>query len=161
MILIDIKDKKDNEKEESYFDSILAIFEKQLRQKKTESKNKDNNPNIYEKNIINNIFNLIDTGLQSNFNKFKKVIKSFNDKLISKSKESHETTNSKPRDNINLRKFLYHNIHYVKLPLELKKKFKPLKKMKSLKDNISQKLSMEKQLIVMKKTNNRGMIRNL
>ena len=72
------------------------------------------------------------------------MIKSFNDKLISKSKESHETTNSKPRDNINLRKFLYHNIHYVKLPLELKKKFKPLKKMKSLKDNISQKLSMEK-----------------
>ena len=143
-ILYNSEDKKDNEKEESYFDSILAIFEKQLRQKKTESKNKDNNPNIYEKNIINNIFNLIDTGLQSNFNKFKKVIKSFNDKLISKSKESHETTNSKPRDNINLRKFLYHNIHYVKLPLELKKKFKPLKKMKSLKDNISQKLSMEK-----------------
>ena len=143
-ILYNSEDKKDNEKEESYFESILAIFEKRLKQKKDESKNKENNPNIYEKNIINNIFNLIDTGLQSNFNKFKKVVKSFNDKLISKSKESHETTTSKPRDNINLRKFLYHNIHSVKFSHELKKKFKPLKKLKSLKDNISQKLSIEK-----------------
>ena len=159
-ILYNSEDKKDNEKEESYFDSILAIFEKRLKAKKDESKIKENNPNIYEKNIINNIFNLIDTGLQSNFNKFKKVVKSFNDKLISKSKESHETTTSKPRDNINLRKFLYHNIHTVKFSHELKKKFKPLKKMKSLKDNISQKLSIEKRNMQKKgdKSNNKGLI---
>ena len=159
-ILYNSEDKKDNEKEESYFDSILAIFEKRLKTKKDESKIKENNPNIYEKNIINNIFNLIDTGLQSNFNKFKKVVKAFNDKLISKSKESHETTTSKPRDNINLRKFLYHNIHTVKFSHELKKKFKPLKKTKSLKDNISQKLSIEKRNMQKKgdKSNNKGLI---
>ena len=58
-----------------------------MKQKKEELKNsKENNPNIFEKNIINNIFNLIDTGLESNFSKFKKEVKAFNDELISKSK---------------------------------------------------------------------------
>ena len=144
-ILYNSEDKKDSEKEEIYFENILALFEKRLKQKKEELKNsKENNPNIFEKNIINNIFNLIDTGLESNFSKFKKEVKAFNDELISKSKESHETTTSKPRDNINLRKFLYHNIHKAELSKEVKKKFKPLKKSKSLIDNISQKLSMDK-----------------
>ena len=143
-ILYNSEDKKDSEKEEIYFENILALFEKRLKQKKDELKTKDSSPNIFEKNIINNIFNLIDTGLESNFSKFKKEVKSFNDKLISKSKESHETTTSKPRDNINLRKFLYNNIHSLKLPTEVKKKFKPLKKLRSIKDNFSQKLSMEK-----------------
>ena len=143
-ILYNSEDKKDSEKEEIYFENILALFEKRLKQKKDELKTKDSSPNIFEKNIINNIFNLIDTGLESNFIKFKKEVKSFNDKLISKSKESHETTTSKPRDNINLRKFLYNNIHSLKLPTEVKKKFKPLKKLRSIKDNFSQKLSMEK-----------------
>ena len=142
-ILYNSEDKKDSEKEEIYFENILALFEKRLKQKRDEL-NKDSSPNIFEKNIINNIFNLIDTGLESNFSKFKKEVKAFNDKLISKSKESHETTVSKPRDNINLRKFLYNNIHTLKLPTEVKKKFKPLKKLRSLKDNFSQKLSMEK-----------------
>ena len=142
-ILYNSEDKKDSEKEEIYFENILALFEKRLKQKRDEL-TKDSSPNIFEKNIINNIFNLIDTGLESNFSKFKKEVKSFNDKLISKSKESHETTVSKPRDNINLRKFLYNNIHTLKLPTEVKKKFKPLKKLRSLKDNFSQKLSIEK-----------------
>ena len=159
-ILYNSEDKKDSEKEEIYFENILALFEKRLKQKKDELKNKDSSPNIFEKNIINNIFNLIDTGLESNFSKFKKEVKSFNDKLISKSKESHETTTSKPRDNINLRKFLYNNIHSLKLPMELKKKFKPLKKIRSLKDNISQKLSMEKRNQNLKKgeKSNKGLI---
>ena len=159
-ILYNSEDKKDSEKEEIYFENILALFEKRLKQKKDELKNKDNSPNIFEKNIINNIFNLIDTGLESNFSKFKKEVKSFNDKLISKSKESHETTTSKPRDNINLRKFLYNNVHSLKLPTDVKKKFKPLKKIKSLKDNLSQKLSMEKKNMQNKKgeKGNKGLI---
>ena len=70
-ILYNSEDKKDSEKEEIYFENILALFEKRLKQKKDELKNKDSSPNIFEKNIINNIFNLIDTGLESNFNKFK------------------------------------------------------------------------------------------
>ena len=158
-ILYNSEDKKDSEKEEVYFENILALFEKRLKQKRDEI-NKDNNPNIFEKNIINNIFNLIDTGLESNFTKFKKEVKVFNDKLITKAKESHETTTSKPRDNINLRRFLYHNIHSLKLPTEVKKKFKPLKKMKSLKDNLSQKLSIEKRNIQNKKgeKGNKGLI---
>ena len=119
----------------------MALFEKRLKQKKDESKNKDANPNIYEKNIVNDVFNLIDEGLDSNYNKFKKEIKSVNDKLISKSKESHETTTSKPRDNINLRKFLDHTIHSLKLPYEVKAKFKPPVKNNKIKDNISQKIS--------------------
>ena len=160
-ILYNSEDKKDSEKEEIYFDNILALFEKRLKQKKDESKIKDNSPNIFEKNIINNIFNLIDQGLDSNYNKFKKELKSFNDKLISKSKESHETTSSKPRENINLRKFLYHNIHNMKLPLEIKKKFKPVRKMKSLKDNFSQKRSVEKRNMQKKgEKGNKGLINN-
>ena len=159
-ILYNSEDKKDSEKEEVYFENILALFEKRLNQKKKDELNKDNTPNIFEKNIINNIFNLIDTGLESNFTKFKKEVKAFNDKLISKAKESHETTTSKPRDNINLRRFLYHNIHSLKLPTEVKKKFKPLKKMKSLKDNLSQKLSIEKRNMQNKKgeKGNKGLI---
>ena len=162
-ILYNSEDKKDSEKEEIYFENILALFEKRLKQKKDELKNKENNPNIFEKNIINNIFNLIDTGLESNFNKFKKEVKAFNDKLIAKSKESHETTTSKPRDNINLRKFLYHNIHYLKLPTDIKKKFKPIRKIKSLKDNLSQKVSIEKRNMQNLKTGekgNKGLINN-
>ena len=140
-ILYSSEDKKDSEKEEIYFENILALFEKRLKQKKDEAKNKDSNPNIYEKNIVNDVFNLIDEGLDSNYNKFKKEIKSVNDKLISKSKESHETTTSKPRDNINLRRFLFHNIHCLKTPFEVRKKFKPIIKNNKIKDNISQKLS--------------------
>jgi len=140
-ILYSSEDKKDSEKEEIYFENILALFEKRLKQKKDEAKNKDSNPNIFEKNIVNDVFNLIDEGLDSNYNRFKKEVKSVNDKLITKSKESHETTTSKPRDNINLRRFLFHNIHCLKTPFEVRKKFKPIIKNNKIKDNISQKLS--------------------
>ena len=140
-ILYSSEDKKDSEKEEIYFENILALFEKRLKQKKDEAKNKDNNPNIFEKNIVNDVFNLIDEGLDSDYNKFKKEVKAVNDKLISKSKESHETTTSKPRDNINLRRFLYHNIHSRVLPYEVKQKFKPSNKNNKTKDNVSQKVS--------------------
>ena len=140
-ILYSSEDKKDSEKEEIYFENILALFEKRLKQKKDEAKNKESNPNIFEKNIVNDVFNLIDEGLDSNYNRFKKEVKSVNDKLISKSKESHETTTSKPRDNINLRRFLTHNIHSLKLPFEVKKRFKPVIKNNKNKDNISQKIS--------------------
>ena len=141
-ILYSSEDKKDSEKEEIYFENILALFEKRLKQKKDESKNKENNPNIFEKNIVNDVFNIIDKGLDSNYLRFKKEVKLVNDKLVSKSKESHETTTSKPRDNINLRRFLYHNIHSLKLPIEVKKKFKPSIKNNKLKDNLSQKISV-------------------
>ena len=146
------EDKKESEKEEQYLENILGLFEKRLKQKKDEAKNKDNNPNIFEKNIVNDIFNLIDEGLDSNYNKFKKEVKSVNDKLISKSKESHESTTNKPRDNINLRRFLYHNVHSLKLPYEVKKKYKPIVKNK-IKDNISQKINegMKKNMANMKK----------
>ena len=58
------------------------------------------------------MFNLIDNGLDSNFINFSKEVKTINDKLISKAKEIHETTTSKPRENINLRKFLFHKIYH-------------------------------------------------
>ena len=161
-IMYSSEDKKDSEKEEIYFENILALFEKRLKQKKDESKNKDANPNIYEKNIVNDVFNLIDEGLDSNYSKFKKEVKSVNDKLISKSKESHETTTSKPRDNINLRKFLDHTIHSLKLPYEVKAKFKPPVKNNKIKDNLSQKISagMKRNMPNMKKgeKNKQGMI---
>jgi len=79
--------------------------------------------NISEKNIINNLFNLIDNGLDSNFENFSFEVKTLNDKLISKAKETHETTTSKPRDNINLRKFLQPKIHYIELKEEIPKKY--------------------------------------
>ena len=117
-ILYNSEDKKENEREEQYLDGILALFEKRLKQKKDNKyeENKDNfQVNISEKNIINNVFNLIDIGLDSNFLIFSKEVKTINDKLISKAKEIHETTTSKPRENINLRKFLYHKIYHKTL----------------------------------------------
>ena len=155
-ILYSSEDKKDSEKEEIYFENILALFEKRLKQKKEEVKNKENNPNIYEKNIVNDIFNLIDEGLDSDYNKFKKEVKAVNDKLISKSKESHETTTSKPRDNINLRRFLFHNVHYIKMSYEMKKKFKPVIKSNKIKDNNSQKASMGKRNMPNMKKGDKG-----
>ena len=144
-ILYSSEDKKDiDREEEGVLENILGIFEKRLKQKKDEAKNKDSNPNIYEKNIVNDIFNLIDEGLDSNFNKFKKEVKSVNDKLVSKSKELHETNPSiKLRENINLRRFLYHNVHSIKISTQVKKKFKPAQKNNKIKDNISQKVSVE------------------
>ena len=133
-ILYSREDKKDSKKEEEYFENILALFEKRLKQKKDKFKYKDNNENkendenISEKNILNNLSKIIDLGLDSNNSNFSKNVKIMNDKLISKSKESHETTTSKPRDNISLRRFLYHNIYSLKLPFEVKKKFKPIVK---------------------------------
>ena len=142
-ILYSSEDKKDSEKEEVYFENILALFEKRLRQKKDDSKNSKNketiNNGIFEKNIVNNIFNLIDEGLDSNYSRFKKEVKAVNDKLISKSKESHETTSSKPRDNIDLRRFLDHKIYSLKMPYKVKNKFN-YKKNKT-KDNLSQNTS--------------------
>ncbi len=117
-ILYNSEDKKENEREEQYLDGILALFEKRLKQKKDNKyeENKENfQVNISEKNIINNVFNLIDNGLDSNFLIFSKEVKTINDKLISKAKEIHETTTSKPRENINLRKFLYHKIYHKTL----------------------------------------------
>ena len=140
-ILYSSEDKKDSEKEESYFDNILSLFEKRLKQKKDESANKDNNSNISEKNILNHLSNIIDIGLDSNYSNFRKNVKLINDRLISKSKESHDSPASKPKDNISLRRFLYHNIYYLKLPNDTKKKFKPTAKSNKSKDNISQKTS--------------------
>ena len=122
-ILYNSEDKKENDREEQYLDGILALFEKRLKQKKENKydENKENfQVNISEKNIINNVFNLIDNGLDSNFINFSKEVKTINDKLISKAKEIHETTTSKPRENINLRKFLFHKIYH-----------KPIKKISS------------------------------
>ena len=142
-ILYSSEDKKDNgEVYVEYFEYILALFEKRLKQKKDEAKNKDSNPNIFEKNLINDIFNLIDEGLDSNYNKFKKEVKSVNDKLIAKSKETHDVTTTKTRDNISLRRFLYHNVHSLTLYTQVKKKFKPIIKNNEIKDNMSQKISV-------------------
>ena len=79
------------------------------------SDDKDSNIDISEKNIINNLFNLIDNGLSSPFEKFASEVKNFNDKLILKAKETHDSKGSKPRDLINLRRFLEPKIKYIDL----------------------------------------------
>ena len=98
------------EKESNYLSDILGIFEKRYKAKKEEKIEKKD---ISEKNIINNIFNLIDIGLDSNFALFSKQIKIINDKLIAKTKEIHDSTTNLPRDNINLRRFLNHKITFL------------------------------------------------
>ena len=108
-ILYSSDDQKD-EKENSYLVDILALFEKRYKVKKEDVKSKEN---ISEKNIINNLFNLIDNGLDLNFNNFSNEVKVINDKLILKTKEIHENTTNSPKDNINLRKFLYHKINFM------------------------------------------------
>ena len=79
------------------------------------SDDKESNIDISEKNIINNLFNLIDNGLSSPFEKFGSEVKNFNDKLILKAKETHDSKGSKPRDLINLRRFLEPKIKYIDL----------------------------------------------
>ena len=103
-------DEQKDEKENSYLVDILALFEKRYKIKKEDVNFKEN---ISEKNIINNLFNLIDNGLDLNFEKFSNEVKVINDKLILKTKEIHENTTNSPKDNINLRKFLYHKINYI------------------------------------------------
>ena len=103
-------DEQKDEKENSYLVDILALFEKRYKIKKEDVNLKEN---ISEKNIINNLFNLIDNGLDLNFEKFSNEVKVINDKLILKTKEIHENTTNSPKDNINLRKFLYHKINYI------------------------------------------------
>ena len=108
-ILYSSDDQKD-EKENSYLVDILALFEKRYKIKKEEANFKEN---ISEKNIINNLFNLIDNGLDLNFTSFCNEVKVINDKLILKTKENHENTNNSPKDNINLRRFLKHKINFI------------------------------------------------
>ena len=55
------------------------------------SDDKDSNIDISEKNIINNLFNLIDNVLSLPFEKFAFEVKNFNDKLILKAKETHNS----------------------------------------------------------------------
>ena len=128
-------DNQKEEKETSYLSDILAIFEKRYKAKKDEETAKDN---ISEKNIINNLFNLIDTGLDSNFKSFSHEMKVINDKLITKTKEIHESTQNSPKDNINLRKFLNHKITFLS--------YKLLEK--SLKRFVPKKLNFEEEKIV-------------
>ena len=108
-ILYSSDDQKD-ERETSYLVDILALFEKRYKIKKEDAGFKEN---ITEKNIINNLFNLIDHGLDLNFESFSYDVKVINDKLIIKTKEIHENTTNSPKDNINLRRFLYHKIHFI------------------------------------------------
>ena len=79
-ILYSSDDQKD-EKENSYLVDILSLFEKIYKIKKEEVNLKEN---ISEKNIINNLFNLIDNGLDLNYTKFSNDVKVINDKLILK-----------------------------------------------------------------------------
>ena len=109
-ILYSSDDQKE-EKETSYLVDILAIFEKRYKLKKDDETSKDN---ISEKNVINNLFNLIDTGLDSNFANFSRDVKVINDKLFTKTKEIRELTNNSPKENINLRRFLNHKITFLK-----------------------------------------------
>ena len=124
-ILYSSDDQKD-EKETSYLVDILALFEKRFKVKKEEVALKEN---ISEKNIINNLFNLIDNGLDLNYNKFCSEVKVINDKLILKTKEIHENTTNSPKDNINLRRFLHQKIIFIDSSLLEKtlKRFKPEK----------------------------------
>jgi aminopeptidase C len=55
------------------------------------SDDKDSNIDISEKNIINNLFNLIDNVLSLPFEKFAFEVKNFNNKLILKAKETHNS----------------------------------------------------------------------
>ena len=137
-------DNRKEEKESSYLADILAIFEKRYKAKKDEETSKDN---ISEKNIINNLFNLIDTGLDSNFKSFSYDMKVFNDKLITKTKEIHESTQNYPKDNINLRKFLNHKITFLNYKLLEKnlKRFIPKKfNFEDEKSKFSQNQKMQK-----------------
>ncbi len=128
-IFYNCEQRKDSEKEEQYLENILTLFEKKLKLKKEKKDEKNNVPNsnkninISEKNILNNIFNIIDNGLENNFETFIKNIKIINDKLITKAKEIHDSTQSKPKENINLRKFLYHKIKFLELKSEIGKIF--------------------------------------
>ena len=113
-------DNQKEEKESSYLVDILGLFEKRYKTKKDEETSKDN---ITEKNVINNLFNLIDSGLDSNFATFSRDMKVINDKLYTKTKEIHENTNNSPKENINLRRFLNHKITFLNSEL-LEKKIK-------------------------------------
>ena len=136
-------DDKKEEKENSYLGDILALFEKRYNIKKEEEKSKnkerrirnnENNKkeevNISEKNTINSIINLINRGLDSNYTVFSRGVKAINEKLISKTKEMNEIKNNSPKDNINLRKFLYHNITFFNFELSEKVKKRNSKKVK-------------------------------
>ena len=145
-ILYSADDEKE-EKENSYLGDILALFEKRYKikkeeeeekqeEKKKKEKNKNKNnidnydendkkdeQNIHEKNVINSIINLINFGLDSNYTLFTRGVKAINEKLISKTKEMNEIKNNSPKDNINLRRFLYHNITFFNFePSEKAKK---------------------------------------
>ena len=119
-------DEQKEEKETSYLVDILALFEKRYKAKRDNETSKDN---ISEKNIINNLFNLIDNGLDSNFASFSHDVKVINDKLITKTKEIHENTQNSPKDNINLRRFLHNKITFLNSKLLEKniKRFVPQK----------------------------------
>ena len=146
-ILYSSDDQKD-EKETSYLVDILALFEKRYKIKKETVGFKEN---ITEKNIINNLFNLIDNGLDLNFANFSNEVKVINDKLIFKTKEIHENTTNSPKDNINLRRFLYHKINFLNTSVFAKtiKRFLPKRKTlssihKSRKKNSSKTLKKKK-----------------
>lgn len=126
-ILYANEEKKENDREENYLENILSLFEKKFKQNKENSTNssanqistslnaeyKDGTIDISEKNIINNLCNLIDNGLNTKFEKFSSEVKILNDKFILKAKETHDTKGSKPRDLINIRRFLEPKIKYI------------------------------------------------
>ena len=163
-ILYSSDDQKE-EKENSYLVDILSLFEKRYKAKKEEEEENEKDKkkekiekdekkeiNISEKNIINNIFNLIDTGLDSSYALFSHDVKVINDKLISKTKEIHESTSNYPRDNINLRRFLEHKISF--LPLEsLQQNIKRFSQ-EELHRNITKKKLAKKKLNKFKENNN-------
>ena len=126
-ILYANEEKKENDREENYLENILSLFEKKFKQNKESTTNssgnqistslnsdyKDGTIDISEKNIINNLCNLIDNGLNTKFEKFSSEVKILNDKFILKAKETHDTKGSKPRDLINIRRFLEPKIKYI------------------------------------------------
>ena len=124
-ILYANEEKKENDREENYLENILSLFEKKFKNYKMNNQAQSNNMNnsvsmedketidISEKNIINNLFNVIDNGLNTKFEKFSKEIKILNDKFILKAKETHDAKGSKPRDLINVRKFLEPKIKFI------------------------------------------------
>lgn len=124
-ILYANEEKKENDREENYLENILSLFEKKFKNYKINNQAQSTNMNnsvsmedketidISEKNIINNLFNVIDNGLNSKFEKFSKEIKILNDKFILKAKETHDAKGSKPRDLINVRKFLEPKIKFI------------------------------------------------
>ena len=154
-ILYSSDDQKD-EKENSYLVDILALFEKRYKIKKEDIVFKEN---ISEKNIINNLFNLIDNGLDLNFSTFSNNVRVINDKLILTTKEIHENTTNSPKDNINLRRFLQHKINFMNFAIldKTPKRFIP----KKINYNINKKFELKKKTTLNLKKNQKKKNKNI